>query len=351
MQLKDFDFYLPTELIAQFPCKDRTACRLLSLNGNSGELADLHFYDLINFLNPGDLVVFNNTKVIPARIYGTKESGGNIELLVERLVSDTDILAHIRSSRAPKPGKKLLFGNYVAQVTGRDADLFCVSFSGCSKPVLDILDEIGHVPLPPYINRPDSESDRQDYQTVYGVVPGAVAAPTAGLHFDEDYIRRIREKGVNTAFVTLHVGAGTFQPVKTERIEEHHMHSEYACIDEQTLNLIKATKEQGKRVVAIGTTSVRTLESCGQKYGSWQKMQPYSDFTDIFIYPGYEFKVVDALVTNFHLPQSTLIMLVSAFAGYEHTMKAYEHAVSEQYRFFSYGDAMYITKQELTHGL
>ncbi len=347
MRLKDFDFELPKELIAQYPCRERTSCRLLCLDGNSGGVTDAVFTSLIDYLNPGDLMVFNDTRVIPARIFGAKSTGGAIELLVERLVSQQNILAHIRSSRAPKVGSRLVFdGGYEACVTGRQDDLFEVSFADAAKPVLDILDEIGHVPLPPYIVRPDQKADRDDYQTVYGKNPGAVAAPTAGLHFDLPYMERIREKGINTAFVTLHVGAGTFQPVKTENIEEHHMHSEYACMSENTARLIRETKASGGRVVAVGTTSVRTLESAAGKCENIEELGEYSDFTDIFIYPGYKFKVVDAMVTNFHLPQSTLIMLVSAFAGYRHTMDAYNHAVAQKYRFFSYGDAMFVTRKD-----
>ncbi len=346
MQLDEFNFDLPKELIAQTPCHDRTSCRLLTLDGNTGEYTDKHFYDVIDYLEEGDLLVFNNTKVIPARIYGNKSTGGAIELLVERVLSDHKILAHIRSSRSPKAGSDLIFGSYQSKVEGRDNDLFIVDFPEVGPSVLDILDDIGHMPLPPYIDRADTEADKEDYQTVYGKIPGAVAAPTAGLHFDEAYIEKIRSKGVNTAFVTLHVGAGTFQPVKESKIEDHHMHSEYINVPQDVVDLIKKTKEQGKKVVAVGTTSVRSLESCAKIFGSWQKMQPYAGDTSIFIYPGYKYEVVDALITNFHLPESTLIMLVSAFAGYENTMNAYRHAVAAKYRFFSYGDAMYITKKK-----
>ncbi|MGN1357383.1 MAG: tRNA preQ1(34) S-adenosylmethionine ribosyltransferase-isomerase QueA [Succinivibrionaceae bacterium] len=346
MLLKDFYFDLPRELIAQTPCHDRTSCRLLTLNGNTGEFSDRHFYDVIDYLEPGDLVVFNNTKVIPARIFGTKETGGAIELLVERVLTDRRILAHIRSSRSPKPGAGLIFNSYHARVTGRDEDLFIVEFPDDGPSVLAILDDIGHMPLPPYICREDNEADKDDYQTVYGKIPGAVAAPTAGLHFDEEYIDRIRQKGVNTVFITLHVGAGTFQPVKEDKIEDHHMHSEFINVPQDAVDLIIKTKQNGKKVVAVGTTSVRSLESCAQIFGSWQNMKAYSGDTSIFIYPGYRYEVVDALITNFHLPESTLIMLVSAFAGYDHTMNAYRHAVEDKYRFFSYGDAMYITRKD-----
>ena len=255
------------------------------------------------------------------------------------------ILAHTRASRSPKPGSVIVVGDYRFEVTDRRDDLFVLSLTGTDESVFDVLDKIGHVPLPPYINRPDDSSDKDDYQTVYGKIPGAVAAPTAGLHFDENFIEKIREKGVNTAFVTLHVGAGTFQPVKESRIEDHKMHAEFVHVPEEVTELIRRTKSSGHKVIAVGTTSVRSLESCAQEAGTVENMHEYSKDTSIFIYPGYEYKVVDALITNFHLPQSTLIMLVSAFAGYEHTMNAYNHAVAEKYRFFSYGDAMYITRK------
>ncbi len=345
MQLSDFNFELPVELIAQYPCKDRTGCRLLALDGNTGETRDLKFYNVIDFLEPGDLMVFNDTKVIPARIFGNKETGAKVEILVERIYSKDCILAHTRASRSPKPGSVILVGDYRFEVTDRRDDLFVLSLTGTDESVFDVLDKIGHVPLPPYINRPDDSSDKDDYQTVYGKIPGAVAAPTAGLHFDENFIEQIREKGVNTAFVTLHVGAGTFQPVKESRIEDHKMHAEFVHVPEEVTELIRRTKSSGHKVIAVGTTSVRSLESCAQEAGTVENMHEYSKDTSIFIYPGYEYKVVDALITNFHLPQSTLIMLVSAFAGYEHTMNAYNHAVAEKYRFFSYGDAMYITRK------
>ncbi|MCR4554501.1 MAG: tRNA preQ1(34) S-adenosylmethionine ribosyltransferase-isomerase QueA [Succinivibrionaceae bacterium] len=345
MQLTDFNFNLPQELIAQYPCKDRTGCRLLALDGNTGETQDLKFYQVIDFLKPGDLLVFNDTKVIPARIFGNKETGAKVEILVERIYTKDRILAHTRASRSPKIGSVIIVGEYRFEVVDRQDDLFVLSLKDTDESVFDVLDRIGHVPLPPYINRPDDSSDKDDYQTVYGRIPGAVAAPTAGLHFDEALIERIRDKGVKTAFVTLHVGAGTFQPVKESRIEDHKMHAEFVHVPEEVTELIRETKRNGGKVVAVGTTSIRSLESCAQEYGSVENMHEYNKDTSIFIYPGYQYKVVDALITNFHLPQSTLIMLVSAFAGYEHTMQAYEHAVAEKYRFFSYGDAMYITRK------
>lgn len=345
MKLTDFDFKMPAELIAQYPLKDRTSCRLLTLDGNTGNLQDLNFSNIIDFLQPGDLLVLNNTKVIPARLFGKKESGGKVEIMVERIYSTDNILAHTRASHSPKIGSKLFVENYCFEVIDRKDDLFILSLINADCSVLDILEKYGHVPLPPYIQRADNSSDYDDYQTVYGVIPGAVAAPTAGLHFDENLLEQIRMKGINIAYVTLHVGAGTFQPVKEMDITEHKMHSEFVHVPSDVVDRIKETKKNGKRVIAVGTTSVRSLESCAQEYGSIEEMREYSRDTSIFIYPGYKYKVVDALITNFHLPQSTLIMLVCAFAGYEHTMNAYHHAVESEYRFFSYGDAMYITRK------
>ena len=347
MLRSDFFYNLPEELIAKFPADKRTHSRLLSLNGSTGELGDYHFYDVLRFLKKGDLLIFNNTKVIPARLYGHKETGGAIEILVERVLDEHRVLVHMRSSKSPKEGARLLFDNgYEAVMLGREGALFILEFTG-EKTIFSIMDEIGHIPLPPYIDRPDEKEDRERYQTVYSKVPGAVAAPTAGLHFDNDLLDKIREMGVDTGFVTLHVGAGTFQPVKEDDISKHHMHSEFAVVPEDLVQRILKTKAEGGRVIAVGTTSVRSLESAAmqaEKHGSL--IEPFAADTSIFIYPGYRFKVVDALITNFHLPESTLIMLVSAFAGYRHTMNAYGHAVNDGYRFFSYGDAMFITRND-----
>ncbi|NCH54540.1 tRNA preQ1(34) S-adenosylmethionine ribosyltransferase-isomerase QueA [Cronobacter muytjensii] len=344
MRLTDFSFELPESLIAHYPQAQRSACRLLSLDGPTGDLTHGTFTDLLDKLNPGDLLVFNNTRVIPARLFGRKASGGKIEVLVERMLDDHRVLAHIRASKAPKPGAELLLGDdesVNATMTARHDALFEVQFND-ERPVLDILNSIGHMPLPPYIERPDEESDRELYQTVYSEKPGAVAAPTAGLHFDEPLLARLREKGIEMAFVTLHVGAGTFQPVRVESIENHVMHSEYAEVPQDVVDAVLAAKARGNKVVAVGTTSVRSLESAAQAAQD-ALIAPFFGDTQIFIYPGYQYKVIDALVTNFHLPESTLIMLVSAFAGYQHTMNAYREAVKAEYRFFSYGDAMYIT--------
>lgn len=348
MRVSDYRFELPEELIARYPMPERTASRLLKLDGPSGELSHQHFKDVLEFVEAGDLMVFNNTRVIPARLYGQKASGGKLELLVERLLSEHEILAHVRCSKSPKVGNRLELGtdrgaSHGAEMIGRDDTLFHLRFD---EPVLEVLDKVGHMPLPPYIERPDDESDQERYQTVYNKTPGAVAAPTAGLHFDDALLEKLKAKGVDTAFVTLHVGAGTFQPVRVDDIKDHVMHSEYAEVSQEVVDKVRATKANGKRVIAVGTTSVRSLESASQS----GQIEPFAADTSIFIYPGYEFKTVDVLVTNFHLPESTLIMLISAFAGYDNVMHAYRIAVAEKYRFFSYGDAMFITRNPKAEG-
>ncbi len=345
MRVADFTFELPESLIAHYPQAQRSGCRLLSLNGPIGVLSHGVFTDLLHKLNPGDLLVFNNTRVIPARIFGRKTSGGKIEVLIERMLDDTRVLAHVRSSKAPKPSTALLLGDdesVQATMVARHDALFEIEFND-ARPVLDILNAIGHMPLAPYIDRQDEDADRELYQTVYSQKPGAVAAPTAGLHFDEPLLEALREKGIETAFVTLHVGAGTFQPVRVDIIKDHIMHAEYAEVPQDVVDAVLACKARGNQVIAVGTTSVRSLESAAQTAQD-ALIGPFFGDTKIFIYPGYHYQVIDALVTNFHLPESTLIMLVSAFAGYRHTMLAYQQAVAEQYRFFSYGDAMFITR-------
>lgn len=342
MQLSDFDFTLPKELIAKHPSETRSACRLLSLDGATGQIEHGVFSNIIDKINPGDLLVFNNTRVIPARIYGKKASGGKIEILIERLLDNHRALAHIKASKSPKEGAELILGedgSVNVIMLARHDSLFELQFP---DDVLTILNKIGHIPLPPYIDRPDDSHDREVYQTVYSKIPGAVAAPTAGLHFDQPLLEKLKQKGIEMAFVTLHVGAGTFQPVRVENIESHVMHAEYAQVPQSVVDAVLACKARGNRVIAVGTTSVRALESAAQKTG---KIAPFFNDTQIFIYPGYHFNVIDSLITNFHLPESTLIMLVSAFAGYQNTMNAYQEAVKQQYRFFSYGDAMFITKQ------
>jgi|TARA_R110000764_G_scaffold29234_11_gene68664 S-adenosylmethionine:tRNA ribosyltransferase-isomerase len=347
MRVADFSFDLPEELIARYPKANRSASRLMTLNGNDGVLNDETFIDLINHVNAGDLLVFNNTRVIPARMFGQKASGGKLEVLVERLLDEHRVLAHIRCSKSPKPGSEILLeGKIKATMVARHDALFELEFQG-EQSVLSILDEVGHMPLPPYIDRPDEDSDRERYQTVYNEKPGAVAAPTAGLHFDDALMAQLKAKGVDFAFVTLHVGAGTFQPVKVDVVADHIMHAEYVEVPSSVVTQIEQTKMNGGRVIAVGTTSVRSLESAAKvaKEQGKSLSEFYGD-TDIFITPGYEFQVVDALITNFHLSESTLLMLVSAFAGYENIMAAYQHAVDQQYRFFSYGDAMLLTKKD-----
>lgn len=345
MKLKDFSFELPEHLIAKYPTEQRAASRLLHLNGVTGEVHHRQFTDMLELVGEGDLLVFNNTRVMPARLLGKKATGGQVEVLVERILPDDTVLAHVRASKAPKPGTQLLLENAVkVEVTGRQEALFELRFLH-DEPVLALLEQYGHMPLPPYIDRPDETSDKERYQTVYNAKPGAVAAPTAGLHFDDDIMRRLKEKGVELAFVTLHVGAGTFQPVRVEDIQSHKMHAEYAEVPQDVVDAILRTKAAGKRVIAVGTTSVRSLESAAVAAESGNDLlQPFYADTEIFIYPGFDFKVVDAMFTNFHLPESTLMMLISAFAGREHVMRAYQDAIDNEYRFFSYGDSMFIEK-------
>lgn len=344
MHVADFHFDLPESLIARHPLAERRGSRLLVLDGPSGELSHRHFADLLGYLRPGDLMVFNDTRVIPARLFGQKASGGKLEILVERVLDEERVLAHVRSSKSPKPGSRILIdGGAEAEMVARHEALFELQFA---EPVLPLLERVGHMPLPPYIDRPDEAEDRERYQTVYARNAGAVAAPTAGLHFDEPLLEAIRAKGVATAFVTLHVGAGTFQPVRVERIEDHHMHREWLQVDQVVVDAVAACRARGGRVIAVGTTSVRSLESAARD----GELKAFAGETDIFLYPGRPFHVVDALVTNFHLPESTLLMLVSAFAGYRETMAAYATAVAEGYRFFSYGDAMFITRNPGAQG-
>jgi S-adenosylmethionine:tRNA ribosyltransferase-isomerase len=344
MHVSDFSFQLPDSQIARHPLAERRASRLLVLDGPTGRLEHRRFAELLDYLRPGDLMVFNNTRVIPARLFGQKDTGGKVEVLVERVLDGRRILAHIRSSKSPKPGAKIqVEGGGEALMLARHEALFELEFD---EEVLPLLDRVGHMPLPPYIDRPDDNADRERYQTVYAQRAGAVAAPTAGLHFDTELLAALDEKGVESAFVTLHVGAGTFQPVRVERIEEHHMHREWLEVGEDVVGAVTACRARGGRVIAVGTTSVRSLESAARD-GS---LKPFSGDTDIFLYPGKPFHVVDALVTNFHLPESTLLMLVSAFAGYPETMAAYAEAIAEGYRFFSYGDAMFVSRNPVPRG-
>jgi len=343
MKRTDFHYDLPDHLIARYPAEQRSGSRLLVLGKQDGSLADRQFRDLPGYLQPGDLLVFNNTKVIPARLFGQKDTGGKVEILVERITGEQTCLAHVRASKSPKPGSRILIdGGAELRMEGRSGDLFQLKHESddslAKGTLLDLLEQHGHMPLPPYIDRADENLDKSRYQTVYAQTPGAVAAPTAGLHFDDIMLEQLRASGIETAFVTLHVGAGTFQPVRADDIREHQMHAEWLEVSAQTVARINAVKQRGGRVIAVGTTSVRCLETAAQA----GNLQPYQGDTRIFIYPGYEFRVIDGLITNFHLPESTLIMLVSALAGRDNVLNAYRHAVEQQYRFFSYGDAMLV---------
>ncbi len=348
MKLSDFHYELPEELIAHHPPARRGDSRLLCLGRESGSVSHRQFSELPAFLDKGDLLVFNDTRVMPARLLGQKSSGGRVEALIERLLDESRALVQLRASKSPKPGTVLYFDaldaarpSLKATVTGRQNAFFLLEFD-TPEPLLSILEDYGHVPLPPYIRREDELADRERYQTVYGDRPGAVAAPTAGLHFDHSLLQQLAARGVETAFVTLHVGSGTFQPVRVEDVATHRMHREWVDVTQRVCEQVRACRARGGRVVAVGTTSVRSLESAAAGAGDEALIRPLQGETDIFIYPGYQFRVVDALITNFHLPESTLIMLVSAFAGRDPVLAAYEAAIAERYRFFSYGDAMFI---------
>lgn len=342
MKLSDFSFDLPDELVAQYPLPNRVDSRLLCLDGDTGDLRDRLFKDLPTLLQPGDLLVFNDTRVVPARLFGHKASGGKVEVLIERLEDAHVALAHVRASKSPTPGSVLLVGDGAElQVLGRDGDLFRLASSG--EGFVALMQHHGHMPLPPYIERSDETLDSDRYQTVYARREGAVAAPTAGLHFDQALLERLAGLGVDQTHVTLHVGAGTFQPVRVDNLDEHIMHSEYLEVSPRVCEQVAETRARGGRVIAVGTTSVRSLETAAAQEGG---LAPYQGDTRLFIRPGYRFRVVDALITNFHLPESTLLMLVSAFSGYERMMEAYRHAVQERYRFFSYGDAMFLARKD-----
>jgi S-adenosylmethionine:tRNA ribosyltransferase-isomerase len=334
MRLTDFDYELPEDLIARHPARDRRGSRLLEV---SERVADRRFDELPGLLESGDLLVFNDTRVIPARLHGRKATGGKVEILIERAETDAEALAHVRASKPPRPGTTIrLDGGVEIGVLGRSGDLYRLQFG---MPVMRCLEEFGEVPLPPYIERPPEGADQERYQTVYAREPGAVAAPTAGLHFDAGMLEETAAMGVGHAWVTLHVGAGTFQSLREQDVKRNRLHSERADVSEDCCAAIRRTKEGGGRVVCVGTTVVRSLEAAA----AGGQLQPFSGETDLFIYPGYRFRVVDAMLTNFHLPQSSLLMLVAAFAGRDRILAAYHHAVAERYRFFSYGDAMFLT--------
>jgi S-adenosylmethionine:tRNA ribosyltransferase-isomerase len=338
MQLSDFDFDLPEHLIAHYPAEQRRQSRLLCLDTETAAITHRGFADLLSLVNEKDLLVFNDTRVIPARLYAHKTSGGRVEVMVERMMEDNKVLAQLKASKSPKPGTLLTIDNAELppiEVIGRQDDFYLLQFENGIAPE-EIFVEHGHMPLPPYIKREDDAFDEERYQTVYARENGAVAAPTAGLHFDEQMLVELAEKGVDTAYLTLHVGAGTFQPVRVDNIEEHKMHTELIDVGVEVCEKVAACRERGGRVIAVGTTTVRSLESAA----AGGELAPTRGETDIFIYPGYEFKVVDALITNFHLPQSTLLMLVSAFCNRDMLMETYRQAVANDYRFYSYGDAM-----------
>lgn len=333
MKKQDFYFDLPSELIAQYPLANRSDSRLFYYDrANRNEYTHHQFRDIADFLNPGDLLVMNDTRVIPARLYGQKLSGGKVELLVERITSPTTFLAHIKASKALKAGGIIqLDQGQQLEVVERQDDLFLCE---AKMDVLDLVSQLGHMPLPPYITRDDEVADQDRYQTVYAKYAGSVAAPTAGLHFDDAVLAKLKAKGVNIAYVTLHVGAGTFRPVRSDEIKDHKMHSEHYTVSAELCAAVEKTKASGKRVIAIGTTALRSLESAAAE----GTLKPCSQDTSIFIYPGYQFKVCDGLMTNFHLPESTLLMLVSAFIGHQEAMALYQEAIDKKYRFFSYGD-------------
>ncbi|MEM7431199.1 MAG: tRNA preQ1(34) S-adenosylmethionine ribosyltransferase-isomerase QueA [Pseudomonadota bacterium] len=333
MFLSDFDYELPDELIARYPTAKRRDSRLLDV-GHS--LADRAFADLPSLLRAGDLLVFNDSRVIPARLFGRKSTGGKVEVLIERIESERTAVAHVRASKTPKPASTLEFGNAGATVIERHGDLFRLEFS---SDVMALLDDSGEMPLPPYLGRDAESADDERYQTVYASEPGAVAAPTAGLHFDDAMLNETRAMGVNHAWVTLHVGAGTFQALRDEDVGANRLHAERVIVNDAVCEAVATTREAGGRVIAVGTTSVRSLEAASQSGA----IEPFVGETDLFIVPGYSFHSVDAMLTNFHLPQSSLLMLVAAFAGRERILGAYRHAVSANYRFFSYGDAMFLT--------
>ena len=334
MNKQDFYFDLPQELIAQYPLKERSDSRLLVYKRQTERCHHHSFKDLINFLQPGDLLVMNNTRVIPARLYGHKLTGGKVELLVERILCEKTFLAHIKASKAPKAGTVIrLEQGFTLEVLEKKDDLYTCK---ASTDLMIILEKIGHIPLPLYITRPDENMDLERYQTVYARHNGSVAAPTAGLHFDYQTLEQLKEKGVNIAYLTLHVGAGTFRPLRSESLTLHKMHQEKFILTEELCQAVWATRAAGKRVIAVGTTSLRALESAASLQG---ELKPCQRDTDIFIYPGYHFKICDGLITNFHLPESTLIMLVAALIGHRQTMAMYQEAIREGYRFFSYGDA------------
>ncbi|MGC1854698.1 MAG: tRNA preQ1(34) S-adenosylmethionine ribosyltransferase-isomerase QueA [Candidatus Aquirickettsiella sp.] len=338
-KLEDFSYELPGKLIALYPPTQRTDSRLLCLNKSKDDIVHKKFKDILNVINPGDLLILNNTQVIPARLFANKTTGGKVEILIERILDKRRILAQLKSSKSLKLGTKLILENGVSlEIFARKENIFELFFLLEIPSILELLNKIGHIPLPPYIQRADELFDWERYQTVFASVPGAIAAPTAGLHFDEGLLAQLKAKGVNIAYITLHVGSGTFQPIRSARLEDHCMHKEYVTVSEAICEQVTLTKQNNKRVIAVGTTVVRSLETAILS----GLIKPFAGDTQLFIYPGFKFRCVDALITNFHLPESTLLMLVCAFAGYEKVMHVYRLAIQQGYRFFSYGDAMWI---------
>ena len=341
-KLEDFAYELPEKLIAHYPTQQRTDSRLLCLNKTTGAIQHKKFKDILDFINPGDLLVLNNTQVIPARLYAKKATGGKVEILIEKIVDDKKcVLAQLKSSNSVKLGTKLILENGISlEVTAR-SDHLCelIFLNEPNISIFELLNKIGHIPLPPYIQRDDELFDWERYQTVFACSPGAIAAPTAGLHFDEELLRQLKLKGVNIAYVTLHVGSGTFLPIRSARLEDHRMHNEQVTVSESVCEQITQAKQNNKKVIAVGTTVVRSLETAALN----NPIKPFLGNTNLFIYPGFNFRCIDAIITNFHLPKSTLLMLVCAFSGYDCTMQAYHEAIKQSYRFFSYGDAMWIS--------
>jgi S-adenosylmethionine:tRNA ribosyltransferase-isomerase len=341
MKTSDFSYDLPEELIAQYPTVDRDSSRLLCLEPE-GKIVDTSFRQFEKFLKPGDLIVLNDTRVIPARLFARKETGGKVEIMLERIRDEKTLLVQLRASKTPNPGSKLLLDEKISfEVLGRSGDMFLLDYEG-EEQLTDVLNRLGHMPLPPYINREDEGEDIDRYQTVFSEKLGAVAAPTAGLHFTTHLLDELKNNGIDNTKLTLHVGAGTFQPVRVDNIANHQMHSEYVRVPIEVVEKINETKRIGGRILAVGTTVVRSLETAARD----GQLSSFEGDTDIFIYPGFKFNVVDMLLTNFHLSESTLLMLVCAFAGKEYVMNAYQHAIKEKYRFYSYGDAMLITDKK-----
>lgn len=338
MQLSDFDFELPPHLIAQYPAKERTQSKLLYVQQN--QFQHKKFYDVINFLKPNDLLVLNNTKVFPARLLGQKLTGGRVEVLIERILDEHHVLAQIKASKSPRIGESLQFGDVSLHIKDKAVPFYTLHSADPAQTILQIIEKIGHIPLPPYMQRAPLPEDKERYQTVYAKHQGSVAAPTAGLHFDLPLLHTLQERKINIAYLTLHIGAGTFAPIRVTDIKQHQMHAEYIEVSATLCEQIQQTKAKGGRIVAVGTTTLRALESASQT----GEIQPFYGETRIFIYPGYQFQCVDSLITNLHLPRSTLLMLVCAFAGYKQTMAAYQEAIAQSYRFYSYGDAMWLDR-------